>query len=83
MTTTLEHDSALALEVQWVPGRDRMVRPKGGLYLRRPATDGWYVVRLCPCHQGERITGRFETEAEAVAALVALDADARRYAERM
>ncbi len=82
MTTTFEHDSALALEVQWVPGSNG--KRRSGIVSRGwTCSEGWYVLRLCPCHMGIPITGRFETEAEAVAALVALDADARRYAGRM
>jgi hypothetical protein len=66
--TTLEHDSALALEVRWLPGSNGR---HGARY--RPHSAGWYVIRICPCHDGHIITRRFETETEAVGALIALE----------
>lgn len=77
--TTLEHDGAASLRVaKRLPNIQRW--PCGS-----PVLDwvGWYVVRICPCHFGQRITRQFASRALAEKALRACDADARQWAGRM
>ena len=71
----LRHDSAASLEV-------RFIQTRTGAGRRHVSYDGWYVVRTCPCHEGEEITQPFDTPERAERALAVLDADARRYARR-
>jgi hypothetical protein len=54
MMTPTEHNAAKWLTVRW----EENSRGQGFLA-------GWYVVRVCPCHWGERVTLPMESEEEA------------------
>jgi hypothetical protein len=73
--TNLEHDSTSSLRVEY-----RALVPGGGSSRQPGLFNGWYVVRTCPCHFGQKITKPFDSLERAERALMALDADAMRYA---
>lgn len=66
--TTLEHDGAAALRVEY---RNSTGNNHG---------EGWRVVRRCLCHEDEPITVPFDTPEEAEHVRQVLDRDARRHA---
>jgi hypothetical protein len=72
--TQLAHDSAASLRVEY-----RELIPGGGWSSRPGFLNGWYVVRTCPCHFGQRITKPFDSLERAERALMALDTDARKF----
>ena len=41
-------------------------------HIRDRAQPGWYVVRTCPCHQGQRVTECLPSAANAFSAIAAL-----------
>ncbi len=68
--TKVEHDGAQFLTVKhFAPSGGSLARGKNGL--------GWYVVRVCPCHQGEVISNRMESQKAAERLIRVLDDDAR------
>lgn len=48
------HNSGKWLTVAWLPSHQG-----------RAHAAGWYVIRTCPCHQGEPVTMPFDTEEKA------------------
>jgi len=73
--TTLAHDGAASLRVA---NRIEALRYDSGAIAE--TWIGWYVVRTCSCHSGERIAGPYDSRERAEHALAFLDSDARRYA---
>ena len=64
------HNSGQWLRVEQQNGRYHYLASDG--YERSLGSDrnsGWFVIRTCPCHAGNRITRRYDTEAEAWSAL--------------
>jgi hypothetical protein len=63
MNLAPDHNAAHFLAVRYLPAARQ-----GWHYL----LPGWYVVRTCPCHRGQRVTEPRESEAAALRAKAAM-----------
>ncbi len=75
----VDHNGAQWLDVEFrdqryngQPRKKRYGRGKGKEPAREPIPPGWYVVRCCPCHDGEAVTIPLSTREHAERVLVLL-----------
>jgi len=69
--TPAEHNARRWLKAVYL--QCSQIRDRAGrLRKNGPAQPGWYVVRTCPCHQGQRVTECLPSAANAFSAIAAL-----------